>query len=831
MTRTLLGAGGARAIRVVSTRNENITTLVDLTHAPLRRVRNRGALSAIIMLIALGSAASLALAQEPAEPAPSPPVSATGDSGQAGGKPQKLPEIEVISAEKKVPSKSIKKVAKTTSKPQAAPKSQVAKKAPSPAPVPGPPPEATGNDSSASTGGSAAVGSASGSGPISGTPGTGTTGIDGYVAKGTSTATKTNTPIKDIPQAISVVTKEQAEDRGSETVGEALTYVPGVAVAQGEGHRDQISIRGQVTTADFYIDGTRDDAEYYRDLYNVQAIEVLKGPAAMVFGRGGGGGVVNRVTKKADGARVREVTVNAGMYDRKRTTIDVGDNIGSAAAFRLNAMYEDSENFRDFFELERYGINPTAAFKLSDQTKISLSYEYYKDGRTVDRGVPSFAGRPSRGPIEAFFGNPNVNVAEFQGQAVTATVEHRTDFGLNIRNHSAYADYDKVYDNTFATSPVSATGNVRIEGYSDATLRENFINQTDLTYRWDMGNQIRHTFAAGTEFVRQETDNSRDVARFGNPAGPGFINVPFANPTTSVPVFYNNINRRRHTELETASVYFQDQLEITRYLEVIGGLRFDRFDVAFVNGINGVRLDRIDEVWSPRIGVVFKPLETLSLYISSSESFLPGAGDQFNNLTTVSGATLEPEGFENREIGFKWEVAPRLFFTGAIFTLDRTNQIITSGPFNGEQVGLTRTEGGELSLTGYVTDAWQVSAGWGHQIAQVEQGNPANIGKEVPFVPHNVYSLWNRYQFLPMWGVGLGVIHQTESFAELNNLVELPEFTRVDAALYFNPSENWSAQINVENVLDEEYFASAHNNNNISPGAPRSAYVTVKARF
>ncbi len=674
--------------------------------------------------------------------------------------------------------------------------------------------------------------SSRGDGPPPGTPGTGTTGISGYNATGTSTATKTNTPIKDIPQAISVVTKQQAEDRGSETVGEALAYVPGVAVAQGEGHRDQISIRGQVTTADFFIDGIRDDAEYYRDLYNVQAIEVLKGPAAMVFGRGGGGGVINRVTKKADGDRVRDVTVNAGMYERARTTIDVGDSIGSGAAFRLNAMYEDSENFRDFFELERYGINPKMAFKLTDQTKVSLGYEYYKDDRTVDRGVPSFDGSPSRGRIESFFGNPNASKAEFEGNAVTATIEHRTDTGINLRNHTSYADYDKVYSNTFASSAVDeVTNEVTISGYRDETLRENFINQTDVTYRWDMGAGIRHTFAAGTEFARQTTDNIRDNARFGAVDGGGSIKVPFDDPTTFTPVFFNNRNRERHTELDISSGYFQDQLEITKYLEIIGGLRFDRFDLAFRNGLNDDRFERVDDVWSPRIGVVFKPLDTLSIYVSSSESFLPGAGDQFNNLTTVNGDTLEPEGFLNREIGFKWEVAPRLFFTGAIFKLDRTNQIVTTGPFSGEQVGLTRTEGGELALTGYVTDKWQISAGWGQQIAEVEQGNPANIGNEVPFVPHNVYSLWNRYQITQMFGVGVGVIHQTESFAELNNNVRLPEFTRVDAALYVDFNENWAAQVNVENVFDEEYFASAHNNNNISPGAPRSAYVTVKAKF
>jgi catecholate siderophore receptor len=762
-----------------------------------------------------------------------------------------LPDVEVITPAEE-PAQSAPKPAApkpVAQQPKTKPKVTAKKPAPAPALSDVVPPENAGPVAAAE---GAPVGPGS---DAPGVPGTGTTGIDGYIATGTSTATKTNTPLIDIPQSITVITKQQAEDRGSFTVGEVLRYVPGIAVAQGEGHRDQISIRGQVTTADFFVDGVRDDAEYFRDLYNVETIEVLKGPAAMIFGRGGGGGVVNRVTKKADGERIREVTATAGSFERARTTIDVGDKISPDAAFRLNAMYENSESFRDFFELERYGINPTMAFRPDDNTKVSLSYEYFKDDRTVDRGVPSFNGRPSQGPIETFFGNPDASYSEFEGHTATATIEHRFDSGVNFRNHTFLATYDKVYSNVFASSalipngsPLNpavplvtctlASGCVTLGGYINGTERDSIVNQTDVTYRWDMGNGIRHTLLAGTEFTNQETDNFRNNPTFG-----GSNVVPFNNPTTFVPVTFNVFQRDWHTEVQTSSGYIQDQLEITKYFELIGGLRFDRFDVAFdgttagVNGGQPQSLSRVDDVWSHRVGAVFKPIETASIYIATSNSFLPGAGDQFGNLTTVSGNTLEPEEFQNDEIGFKWEVAPRLFFSGAIFELDRSNQLVVVGTTPGgantsEQVGLTRTRGGELSLTGYVTDEWQISAGWGHQIARiVDAGTSSNEGNEVPFVPNNIYSLWNRYQFTPLFGAGLGIIHQDSSFAEANNAVEIPSFTRVDAAFFFDFNENWQAQVNVENIFDEEYFASAHNNNNISPGAPRQAFVTVRARF
>jgi catecholate siderophore receptor len=384
------------------------------------------------------------------------------------------------------------------------------------------------------------------------------------------------------------------------------------------------------------------------------------------------------------------------------------------------------------------------------------------------------------------------------------------------------------------------------------TDRETFVNQTDATYRWDMGNGIRHTLLAGTEFSFQDTVLPRDRVVFdptddgrcrnGNGNACGRLIVPVAAPTDFTDLAFSNPERRWATDVATYSGYIQDQLEITDYFEIIAGLRFDRFDVSAVNSTNPasvVNLDRVDDVWSHRVGAVFKPTDKASVYIATSTSFLPGVGDQFINLAPQAGVTvanLEPEEFKNNEIGFKWEVAPRLFFTGAIFELERSNQIVPITATLSEQVGLTRTRGGELALTGYVTDEWQISAGWGHQISRiVEAGDTvaalALEGNENAFVPNNIYSLWNRYQFLPWFGAGLGIIHQDSSFAAANNLVELPSFTRVDAAFFFDINENWAAQINVENVLDEEYFASAHNNNNISPGAPRQAFVTVRARF
>lgn len=679
---------------------------------------------------------------------------------------------------------------------------------------------------------SAPDGPAAGGDVARGSLGTGATDIDGYVAGATSTATKTNTLVLNTPQSISIVTKQQAQDQGHESLGQVLQYVPGVTVQQGEGHRDQISIRGQETNADFYTDGVRDDIQYFRDLYNIEAVEVLKGPNAMIFGRGGGGGIVNRVTKKADWQNIREASINFGMYDRKRVTIDVGQGVTKDFAVRLNAMYENSENFRDFFELERVGINPTVAFKPTDNTKISLSYEYRSDNRTVDRGVPSLNGKPFKGgAIETFYGNPDASYTEFTGHVATATLEHKTDWGLNIRSHTYFGDYDKLYQNIFASEAVNAaTGMVELDGYRNQTFRQSLFNQTELSYKLRQGEYIQHTLVAGTEIGYQETDDFRFEPSFGAPGGSFDIDVPVSNPTSFLPVFFDRFQRSRHTELNVASFFVQDQLEISKYFQVIGGLRFDRFDLEFTDLATGVRRSRVDEKWSPRLGVVFKPFEALSLYATYSKSFLPFSGDQFVSLS-ASSVNLEPEEFENKEIGFKWELAPRLFLTAALYKLDRSNAPVTVAPGVEEQVGLTRTQGAELSLTGHLTDDWQISASFSHHIAEVVVGNANRIGNEVESTPHNTAALWTKYQFTKMWGAGIGVVHQSEYFAAIDNTVTIPGFTRVDAALYFDLNDNWSAQLNVENLLNTEYFASAHNNNNISPGAPISAYATIRAKF
>lgn len=786
------------------------------------RFSQAAAASALTLFIAT----PLALAQD--APPANPP--ATESAAPAAGS-EKLPTVTVDTSDDTKP----KAVAKKKATPSKAKSTPVAAK--KPAPVVSEPVEVFEPTAAPAASGASSDSNLSAS------------GVDGYRATRSSSATKTDTPLQDIPQSISVVTKQLANDQGSRDLRQALTYVPGIVMGQGEGHRDAPTIRGVSTTADFYTDGIRDDVQYFRDLYNIDVVEVLKGPNAMVFGRGGGGGVINRVTKKADGERIYEVKATYGSFDTKRVELDAGQAITSDAAFRLNTMYEDSGSYRDFVEMERYGINPKMSFRPDDNTDVHLAYEFYSDDRTVDRGIPSdfLTGKPAKTDVSQFFGNPDESYMYYRGHVATATVEHEFAPGLKLKNQTQYGNYEKFYQNVYATSAWHAPGNgnnINLGAYGQITERETFFNQTDVTAKIDQGDGIRHTLLAGLELGYQESDNQRDRAAGDYPVPPR----PFTNPVTSfAPAFGTNVGVINHSELSLAGVYIQDQIEIGRYFDLIGGIRFDRFDLDFTcskdavggsancAGANPQRLElnRVDDVWSPRAGIVFKPMEPLSIYLSYSKSYLPSSGDQFANLTGgVTGtANLEPEEFINKEIGFKWEVNPRLQFTGALFMLDRENQFVTTTNGQVGQLGQTRTEGGELTLSGHLTNDWEVVAGYGYQTAEVTTGSAATQGKEVALVPRHTFSLWNKYHFLPQWAAGVGVISRSEMYANIDNTVTLPGYARLDAALFWEINENLKAQLNVENLLDTEYYSTAHNNNNITPGSPQAFYVTVTSNF
>jgi catecholate siderophore receptor len=660
-----------------------------------------------------------------------------------------------------------------------------------------------------------------------------------YGAASTRSATRTETPLRNVPQAITVISESQIEDQAFRSIADVLNYVPGATPGTGEGNRDQITLRGNNTTADFFVDGIRDDVQYFRDLYNAERVEILRGPNAMIFGRGGGGGVVNRVTKRSGLAPYREFALSADSEGGYRLTGDVDLPVASAIGLRVNGVYEDGESFRRGVALERYAINPTIGIQAGPGTRIDLSYEFFHDHRTADRGLPSSGGRPLKGADRTFFGDPGDSFADVDVNLASFWIEHSFSEGLSIRNRTQFGEYDKGYQNIYPTSAVTAAGRVSLAAYRDTTFRKNLFSQTDLVWENRLGG-VDQTLLLGFELGRQKSTNRR-LNGFFQPADTGSITVPVTAPTIDASIIFRPVNTNaarspsayNRSEAIIAAVYLQDQIRLSDKIEIVAGLRFDRFELQATNLNNNIAFERTDELVSPRLGLILKPRPSLSFYASYSRSFLPSSGDQFTSLD-LTAEGLKPERFDNYEVGAKWEPIPGLLATLALYQLDRTNTRAPdpADPAKIVLTGAQRSRGIEIGLERNISDRWQVSAGYALQKAEITRKTAAaDAGREVPLVPRHQFSLWNRYDLNHDLGVGLGIIAASKSYASLSNAVTLPGFTRVDGALFYKLARGLEAQLNVENLLGADYFPTAHNDNNIAPGAPRTFRGTLRFRF
>jgi len=654
---------------------------------------------------------------------------------------------------------------------------------------------------------------------------------DGYDTERTPTATKTSTPLVDVPQAMNVISREQLNDQGIDSLAEALRFVPGVVLGQGEGHRDQITLRGQSSTADFFVDGLRDDAQYYRPLYNAERVEVLRGANALIFGRGGGGGVINRVSKAPEYDRTR-VGANASVdtFGGWTLSADLGAPLSDTIGTRINAAYEEFDNHRQNYGGHFIGVTPTIGAQLGEATTLTVTYEYAEDDRLTDRGVPSRAGQPLTGYDATFFGSVDLNRSEVTAHLAHMRLDHAFSDSLSANFNAQYGHYDKYYGNVYPRAAVSAAGTIELEGYSNATVRENWIAQGNLVWTGDTGG-IGHTLLLGFEAASQDTADSRRLAEFGA-ARAARTTVTLAERIVLPTVAFGAINRSSVSDVRALSAYVQDQIDIGEHLKLVAGLRYDDFRITSTNRINGFKGQRSDGKWSPRLGVIIKPQDNLSLYASYAKSFLPQSGDQFTVLDATTQA-LAPESFRNLEAGVKWDISTALAFTLAAYQLDRTNTRATD-PVTGNvvQTGKSRTKGIEASLVGQLTDGLQVSLGYALQDGEIRATTTAApAGRRLAQLPRHQLSAWGRYQLTDKLGIGLGLLHQSSQFSTISSAVRMPAFTRLDAGVFYDVSDRIALQLNVENLTDADYFPSAHTDNNITAGEPLNAKLTLRVKY
>ena len=667
--------------------------------------------------------------------------------------------------------------------------------------------------------------------------------VTGYRATRSATATKTDEPLKEVPASVSVVPSQLMKDQAMQSMSDVFRYVPGVLSHQGEGNRDQIIIRGNSTTADFYVNGVRDDAQIFRDLYNLERVEVLKGPAGMIFGRGGAGGVVNRVAKRPMFGDIGDASVTVGSWEQLRGTVDYGTKIGEAAAFRLNAMYEQANSFRDGFELERYAINPTVTFALNPQTSLTFDLEYLDDERTADRGIPSSNGFPFDTDPSVFFGNPEQSNARSEVTSLGAILDHDFGDGLQLKNTFRVAKYYKYYQNVYPGSAVNGAGNLNLSAYNNLNERTNIFNQTDFIKKLEAGG-MRHTVLAGIELGHQDSDNLRNSGFFG-PAGtlPSFT-VPASNPRANATAFRPTAtDANNNVTADIAALYVQDEIALNDQWKVLAGGRYDHFKTDFDDKRTlapQTDLSRTDDEFSPRLGLIWSPNARSTYYISYSYAFLP-SGEQLGLATTT--ADLAPEKSTNYEIGGRWDLLPRLSLSAAVFRLDK-DDVRVADPANPGffvKTGQQRTDGVEIGLQGDVTSKWQVYGAYAYLDGRITSpintgtaapGTVIPAGRKIGLVPENTFSLWNKYDFTRGWAAGLGLIYQDTSYTSFTNTVQLPSFTRVDGAVYYTfAGGKTRVALNVENIFDRKYYPTVDGDNNISVGAPVNARVTLSMAF
>ena len=665
-----------------------------------------------------------------------------------------------------------------------------------------------------------------------------------YLQSNEANALKTPTPILDVPQSLSIVSSEQILRRGFTSVSDIIEYLPGVSMSQGEGHRDAVVFRGVRSTADFFIDGVRDDVQYYRPLYNLEQLEVLRGPNALLFGRGGTGGILNRVTKKAEiGSNFSQITGYADSFGAGGLQGDVNVGLTDSVAFRLNAMAEGLDNHRDHFDGERIGVNPTARLSLNESTRLDLSYEYVDHERFIDRGIPTGSNGD---PVERFdrvvFGDPNVNVTRLKAHIFMANLEHRFSDSMKGKVTALYGDYDKLYQNFYAASYDEANfpDVVTLDGYVDTTQRENLILSGNLIKEVSFAN-MSHRFLLGAEYVDTSSDQDRwntywsetadDKETFSVTRPMGIIGGVGTNAlgARTVNDFTVDQNDDTRVGVEVASFYLQDEMAVSDYLDIVLGARFDQFEIDVFNVPADESRSKRDEEVSPRMGLVLKPMENMSLYASYSESFLPRSGEQFANINGSKGQ-LDADTYANTELGFKWDISPALSFTAAVFEIEQESPQVADNDPATLDVIKSETDGFELQLEGQLTEAWYISAAYSYLDGE-QMGRTGSKGLRPRELPENMFSVWNFVQFTPKLGAGLGLTYQDESFINNSNTARLPSYTRVDAALYYEWSDDLRVQLNFENLGDTVYFPSSHSTHQASVGAPFNARLAVTMDF
>ncbi len=658
---------------------------------------------------------------------------------------------------------------------------------------------------------------------------------DRYRVPEASTATRTDTPLRDIPQSIQIVPRQVIEDQKFIRLTDALRNVSGITQEGGfGGAADQLNIRGFYNDATFQ-DGFRDSNTSLRETANIERIEVLKGPASILFGNVQPGGIINLVTKKPLSEPYAFIDLSVGSFSFYRPSIDLSGplNEEQTILYRLNLAYENAGSFRDFVNSERFFIASVLDFKIGDNTDLLVNFDYTYDIRTLDRGIPAFGRGVADIPISRFLGQPG-DFIEQERYTIGYQLEHRFNENLILRNRFQFLSVNDVNENSEPESLNEETSDLLGRFVARENQNETYSLQTELVGNFSTG-LLQHQLLFGIDLRRDVSTGfftGIENAEIPNPRNP-IINIfnPIYRNVRPDPSELTDFRFNASGITDSFGIFLQDQIAFSDNLKVLIGGRFDTVNQDNNDRIENVRTTQYDEAFSPRVGIVYQPIQPISLYASYSHSFAPNFGQ------TVGGELLEPERGTQYEVGIKADLNERLSATLALYQLSKTN-IATTAPNNPDfviPIGEQRSRGIELDISGEISSGWNVIASYGYTDAEITESTDIPIGTKPALVPEHKASLWTTYEIrqgnLDGVGFGLGLFYFSEKPGDLDNSFVLPSYLRTDAAIFYR-RDNWRAAINIQNLFDTRYFESVNYGRvTVVPGAPFTVIGSFTIEF
>lgn len=659
----------------------------------------------------------------------------------------------------------------------------------------------------------------------------------GYYAPTVTTGAKLPILARDIPQTVYAVPRQQLNEQNAVSLQDALRYTPGVSVATGDGQRDEVRVRGFSALADQYVDGLRDDAYYYRDLSNIERVEILEGPASVLYGRGSPGGLINRITKKPLAEPVNTIGLTLGSGGQRRTEFDFGlKSANDFARFRVTGAVEDSDSFRKQFFVQRQAVAPSLLLNLTPDSKLTIQGDYLHDDRLADLGIPSFNGKPARVPRSAFYGSAigdKQTKNTFDVGGVTVTFDHRFNDSLSWR--SGFRFYDFALDRNYVTwsTPTAGANPTITLDLAHRTRRETGATwQNELTQKTTILG-MNHTLLYGVEVNGQD----KREQNFGlNRVATYSLFAPQLVPFQTIsPAALPGTNARN--EFRTVGLYVQDLVELTPQLKLMLGGRLDwisqkRNDKTAAN----IDLERTDRTFSPRAGLVYQPLQQLSLYASYSQSFQPLA--DFVAFRRGADAS-SPQRTTGYEVGAKYDLNDKANISLAVFDMEQ-NHVQGSDPSNPTMaidIGTQRVRGIQLSVAGEILPNWSVTGGYTYLDGEIRNGGdrgptglPVN-GNRPALLPQHSAHLWIKRELPKGFYVAAGVHAESERFASQYNITRLPGYVTFDLGAGWR-NERWDVTATVQNALNRRYFVSALGTTEgyNMPGAPTTFMLSARMK-